>query len=194
MHEEKTKWKDSARKTSEYIGYMDGKADNPYSMYTVFRLLEHMNDKDGQPLLFPEYEIELYATNLPEDPGTIIDLYHDHANCEQAHSELKGDMCFEKLSSGKFPVNSTLLSVAMISFNILRMIGQTALSSGLYDTGEDISRRRLRKVIDDLIRFAGKLVKDGRRMLLYISGNAAYSSLFMKLWGCFSIYLPRYIV
>lgn len=68
-------------------------------------------------------------------------------------------MGIERLPSGKFAVNSVILHIAMIIFNTLRFIGQTALTFK-----EDlpyeykVMRKHLRKVIDDLIRVGCKIV------------------------------------
>ena len=42
--------------------------------------------------LLPRYSTATWWTNLAEDADTVIRLYHDHATCEQFHSELKTDM------------------------------------------------------------------------------------------------------
>ena len=41
--------------------------------------------------LFPRCATATWWTNLPEDADTAVRLYHDHATCEQFHSELKTD-------------------------------------------------------------------------------------------------------
>ena len=69
------------------------------------------------------------------------------------NSELKTDMHVERLPSGKRAVNSLILTVAMRAFNTLRFIGQKALAAkGLLPVKTEVKRKRLRKVIDDLIR------------------------------------------
>lgn len=133
----------------------------------IFQVTERRRAKDGTLLLFPDLEIETFWTNLYETPETVIDLYHDHGTSEQFHSELKTDMNVERLPSGKFAVNAILLKLAMLSFNILRFIGQTALSfseSLPYETTS--KRKRLRKVIDDLIRVAVKIVQHARQTFI----------------------------
>ena len=56
-------------------------------------------------------------------------LYHDHATCEQFHSELKTDMDVERLPSGDFRTNELFLSLATLAFNALRRIGQASLET-----------------------------------------------------------------
>ena len=130
----------------------------------VFQVTERRRAKDGTRLLFPELEIETFWTNMYENPETVIELYHDHGTSEQFHSELKTDMDVERLPSGKFAVNAIVLKLAMLSFNILRFIGQSALGfkeSLPYKIAS--KRKRLRKVIDDLIRVAVKIVQHARQ-------------------------------
>jgi hypothetical protein len=63
-----------------------------------------MTDHEGNAYLFPKAEVEVYWTNLYEDPDTVLELYHDHATSEQFHSELRTDMNCERLPSGKLEV------------------------------------------------------------------------------------------
>ena len=160
----------SASKTI-YTGVHTGKHpagdENNPAIDIIFQVTERYIAKDGTHLLFPELEIETFWTNMYESPNDVIELYHDHGTSEQFHSELKSDMNFERLPSGKFMVNAILLKLALISFNILRFIGQTALSFSdalPYETG--VKRKRLRKVIDDLIRIAVKIVKHSRKTFI----------------------------
>jgi hypothetical protein len=124
--------------------------------------------------MFPETEVQLWWTNLDESAETIIDLYKDHATSEHRtkgplHSELKTDMNFERLPSGKFAVNAILLQLAMIAFNILRYIGQTALAAPeKLPVILDRKRMRLRKVISDLIHIPCKMVKHGGKYIMKI--------------------------
>jgi hypothetical protein len=118
----------------------------------VFRYTERTIDTDGEPLLVPITELEVWWTNLYELPETIIALYHDHGTAEQFHSELKYDLGFERLASGKFRVNALLLSLAMLAFNTLRWIGQSAMDKKSLmplhcDAASWPIRKRLRKVL-----------------------------------------------
>jgi hypothetical protein len=140
----------------------------------VFRYTERTIDTDGEPLLVPITELEVWWTNLYELPETIIALYHDHGTAEQFHSELKYDLGFERLASGKFRVNALLLSLAMLAFNTLRWIGQSAMDKKSLmplhcDAASWPIRKRLRKVLSDLIMIGCKLVHHGRSWILKIS-------------------------
>ena len=128
--------------------------------------------KKGQQLLFPEIEIDTYWCSLQEmEPEQVIDLYHDHGTSEQFHSELKSDMGLERLPSGYFESNSLILHLGLLSYNMLRIIGQMSLehdNSNLPGSRrKKVSRRRIRTVIQDLMYMAGRLIKTGRKK--YIS-------------------------
>lgn len=47
---------------------------------------------DGQMLLSTDTEFNMYMTSLSDSDVDIIELYHNHAICEQFHSEIKSDM------------------------------------------------------------------------------------------------------
>jgi hypothetical protein len=61
----------------------------------------------------------------------------------------------------------------MLAFNTLRFIGQRALAKKeLLPAPPTVARKRLRKVISDLILIGCKLVRHGRQLILRIwKGN-----------------------
>ena len=110
---------------------------------------------NGQKMLFPETEIDMYWTSLGVSDEEVIELYHNHAVCEQYHSEIKTDMGIEHLPSGKFETNALILRFTMIAYNILRIIGTTAMKENDMPVRHStIKRRRIRTVIDNLILIA----------------------------------------
>ena len=177
----------SARKTV-YTGVHTGRtpAGDPEFPETdiIFEVTERYYAKDGTKLLIPEIEVQTFWTNLYESPETVLDLYHKHGTSEQFHSELKTDMNVERLPSGKFAVNALLLQIAMISFNTLRFIGQQvlALESEL-PYKPTVLRKRLRKVIDDLIRIAVKVVSHSRRVILKLWEHDPWYPCFQRLYS-----------
>ena len=126
----------------------------------VVRLTERTSDKNNQELLFPDYEVDVWYTNVEEKYNSekIVDFYKDHGTCEQFHSELKTDMDIERLPSGKFETNRLILSMSMIAFNILRLIGQEVINSGNTNRKRKVTRLRIRKVIQDIMYMAGKFM------------------------------------
>jgi hypothetical protein len=108
----------------------------------------------------------------------VIELYHAHGTSEQYHSELKSDMEIERLPSGKFEVNRIVLAVAMNAFNALRVLGQQAV----VEAGrKKFKRKRLGKVIRDIICVAGKLVRHGRQLVLKIYEGDPIAPVFLRL-------------
>lgn len=173
-----------------YVGYHTGRTpanaiDFP-AVDLVFEVTVRKCSKDGSRLLFPEIEAQTLWTNLYEQPETVIELYHRHGTSEQFHSELKTDMNIERLPSGKFSVNAMLLQIAMIAFNVLRFIGQQALNLKddlPYKAG--VLRKRLRKVIDDLIRIAVKVTHHARQIILKVWEHDPWLPCFKNLQSIF---------
>lgn len=150
----------------------------------IFQVTETRITKEGTPLLFPEIDIETFWTNLYESPETVLRLYREHGTSEQFHSELKSDMNVERLPSGKFVVNAMLLKLAMLSFNILRFIGQTSLAFPDVLPYQTYSKRkRLRKVIDDLIRVAVKIVTHARRTCIRLWEKDPWLACFQQVYS-----------
>ncbi len=149
----------------------------------VFRVTLRHSDHKGNIFLFPEPEVEVYWTNLYEDPEKVIDLYHDHGTSEQFHSELKTDMDVERFPSGKQSVNAIILHIAMVAFNTLRMIGQKAL-----EFIDDLpykhkgKRKRLRKVISDLIRISCKVVHHSNKWKILLYQHEPWYQVFKKIY------------
>ena len=154
----------------------------------VYELIERTSDPDGQMFLIPEYELNMFWTNLGDSDDEIINLYHAHGECEQFHSEIKTDMGVERLPSGKFDTNELVLELMLIAYNILRMLGQETVNQGKAPAKRAISRRRIRTVIQNIIYFAGLVTKHARRLILSLSRSnawaAAYSGLAERFAGC----------
>jgi len=144
----------------------------------VFEVIERKTDSQGNRYLFPEIEVNSWWTNLSCQAEKVIELYHGHATSEQFHSELKSDMGVERLPSGKFAVNKIVLAVAMNAYNALKMLGQKSIEKG---NGKKVKRKRLGKVIRDLICVAGKLVKHGRELIFKINEKDPMLPVFLRL-------------
>ena len=93
----------------------------------VYEITERTMSADGQMFVIPDVDINMYWTSLDVSDEDVIELYHNHAVCEQFHSEIKTDMGIERLSSGKFETNALILKLAMIAYNVLRIIGTEAM-------------------------------------------------------------------
>jgi len=144
----------------------------------VFEVIERKTDRQGNRYLFPEIEVNSWWTNLSCGAEKVIGLYHGHATSEQFHSELKSDMGVERLPSGKLAVNRIVLAVAMNAYNALKMLGQKSIEK---EGRKKLKRKRLGKVIRDLICVAGKLVKHGRELIFKISEKDPMLPVFLRL-------------
>lgn len=150
----------------------------------VFQVTVRTIDRDGTRLLVPDVEVETWWTNMVESPEVVIALYHDHGTSEQYHSELKSDMGVERLPSGKMKVNALILQVAMVAFNTLRLIGQRALGKAdLLPLKTTATRKRIRKVLSDLITIGCKLVRHGRRWILRITEQNPWLPVFREVYS-----------
>lgn len=132
----------------------------------VYQVIERTITAKGQHLLLPEIEVETYWTSLDHKPDIIIEQYHQHGTSEQYHSEIKTDMDLERFPSGKLATNQLVLHCALIAYNCLRLIGQTANTSPGIPLRKPAQRRRLKTVIQNLIYLAARLVRHARRYKL----------------------------
>lgn len=122
----------------------------------VLRFIERTTDNQGYGLLMPEQELDAWFTDLPEtySDQKVIALYADHGTSEQFHSEFKTDMDMERLPSGKFATNSLVMILGKLAFNLLRIIGQQSLKTGLLKRKRKVQRIRIRTVLQDLMYMA----------------------------------------
>ncbi len=136
------------------------------SIRCVYQVIERTITAQGQHLLLPEIEVETYWTSLDHKPDIIIEQYHQHGTSEQYHSEIKTDMDLERFPSGKLATNQLVLHCALVAYNCLRLIGQTANTSSGIPLRKPAQRRRLNTVIQNLIYLAARLVRHARRYKL----------------------------
>lgn len=157
----------------------------------IFKVTERESKADGQRLLLPEIEVETYWTSLgprQATPDEVIELYHQHGTSEQFHSEIKTDLDLERLPSGKFAVNELVLTCGLVAYNILRLIGQSALDENRNLPPEKqmpirkaVQRRRLRSVIQDLMYLASRLVHHARGWVLKLPELSPWQSVWQRV-------------
>jgi hypothetical protein len=160
---------------------------NPLPYPIIFEVTERQTKK-GQVLLFPEYQIDTYWCSVEQlPPDEVIRLYHDHGTSEQFHAELKSDMALERLPSGRFASNSLILHLAMLTYNMLRIIGQISLEEsnptelpGIRT--KKVLRRRIRTVMQDLMYMAGRLVTRGRQWYLSFGQLNPFSRMMERIY------------
>jgi hypothetical protein len=144
----------------------------------VFEVIERTIDKDGQMLLVPEIEVDVYLTSLPDAASVVIDLYHAHGTMEQFHSELKTDLDVERLPSGKFATNEWVLHFAVLAYNLLRIVGQESLKREDTPLKNTVQRRRIRTVIQNLMTLAAKVTTHARRHYLRLGRGNPWFAVF----------------
>ena len=132
-------------------------------------------------MLEPDIECTTIWTNLCWIDDEVIAGYHTHGKCEQYHSEIKTDMDVERLLSGKFETNDSVLELTVLAYNIFRLIGQELLKSKRTPKNKHpVKRRRIRIVINNLIQIAGHLTIHGRQVVLALG----QSNVWPGFCGC----------
>jgi hypothetical protein len=160
--------------------------DGKFGIRMVYEIIERTTSADGQEMLFPEIDINMYWTSLGVSDEEVIALYHNHAVCEQYHSEIKTDMGIERLPSGKFETNALILKLTMIAYNILRIIGTAAMKGhDMPIRHSTIKRRRIRTVIDNLILIAGHLTDHARKLRLALGHCNGWICTFLRIANLF---------
>jgi hypothetical protein len=158
----------------------------------VFEVIYRTIAADGQRLLVPDIEVNTWWTSLKISAKEVIALYHAHGTSEQFHSEIKTDLDLERLPSGKFATNATMLSLGLVAYNLLRLCGQQGLKEQRRLPAEQqaplpkkVSRRRLRSVIQDLMCLAAKLTWHANRWKLSFWQNSPWRAVWGRLYTRF---------
>jgi hypothetical protein len=158
----------------------------------VFEVIQRTIKADGQKLLLPEIEANTWWTSLKFSAQEQIALYHAHGTSEQYHSEIKTDLDLERLPSGKFATNATMLSLGLVAYNMLRLCGQGALKEQRRLPAEEraplkkkVFRRRLRSVIQDLMYLAAQLVRHANRWKVVFWSNSPWGATWRSLYARF---------
>lgn len=153
----------------------------------VYEIIDRTITANGQEMLFPDTEFNMYYTSLPDSDENVIELYHNHAICEQFHSEIKTDMDMERMPSGKFYTNALILKLGMIAYNVLRIIGTEAMKKNdMPVRHKTIKRRRIRTVIERLMLIAGHLTVHARKVLLALGRSSSWANTFLRIWRVLS--------
>jgi len=152
----------------------------------VFQVTERTSLYNGQMLLVPDIDVQTWWTSLDDPPEEIFRLYRDHAVCEQFHSEIKTDIGLERFPSGNFDTNAAILRMAVLAYNILRAIGQTALDGSTPLTRHEVSRLRAKTVMQRLIFIAGHAISHARQKFLSLGRSNIWRDAFLKVYLAFS--------
>ena len=148
----------------------------------VYEIIERSIDKHGQYLLPHNVEVNMFWTNLSFSDEEIIGLYHAHGESEQFHSEFKTDMDMERFPSGKFETNELFLELGIISYNILRMLGQE-IDGGKPDAPvkRKTRRRRLRTVIMNIIHAPAHITEHAHQVSASLGRSNAWANTFLRI-------------
>ena len=152
----------------------------------ICEITERSIDKHGQFLFPHEVEVETWWDNTGFPDQKVIDLYHAHGEMEQYHSEIKSNMNVERLPSGKFATNQLILELTMIAYNILRLIGDEAVSSKTNPARHKVRRRRAKTVIENIIMIPCHVITHARQIILGLGRSNVWRKTFYDLYNAFA--------
>lgn len=180
--EGKTVYIGSTWREIHYTG-SDGEV-HPFTVRTVYEIIVRTIDKHQQFLLPADIEVNMWDVNVEYTDHDVISLYHAHGESEQYHSEIKTDMDLERFPSGKFATNALVLELAMIAYNILRMIGTESIWPG-HPMKHKTKRRRIGTVIKNLVMMACHITTHARRIKMGLGGSNVWRGTFQHVCMAF---------
>jgi hypothetical protein len=152
----------------------------------VYEVIERTSTASGQMLCVPEVEVATYWTSLADPVADILPWYPDHGTMEQYHSEFKTDLDLERLPSGKFATNRLIMDLALLAFNVLRVIGQATLAFLTVPLRQPAVRRRIRTVVQHVIGCAAKCVRHGRTVTVRYAQTNPWGAILGPLYAAFA--------
>lgn len=162
--------------------------DKTTTIRIVYEITERTIDKHGQYLFPADIEVNTWWMNLPFTDRETIRLYHAHGECEQYHSEIKTDMDLERLPSEKFATNELVLELAVMAYNILRMIGQETVGMKTGMPRHKVKRRRARTVISNLIMMACHVTSHAGKLVMGLGNSNFWRHPFEKVYYSFAYF------
>ena len=139
----------------------------------VYEVTERTSKK-GQVLLLPKYKVFSVWTGLEKvSDADTLRLYRDRGTCEQYFAELKSELDLERLPSGKFSVNELFFQLGVLVNNMLRVLGEPLIESGIIGL-KKATRRRLRTIMQGMMYLCGRLVRHSRRVVLKVTSNGGF--------------------
>lgn len=152
---------------------------------TIYDITERLCDHDGQYYVMPKVECDMYSVSIDLPDEEIIELYHQHGEMEQYHSEIKTDMDAEQLPSKYFKTNQLVLQLIQLSYNMLRVIGQTSLQFDEIPMKRSVKRRRLATVIKHIIMTPAQITSHARQKSVDIGKSNPWRRAVTFLLGRF---------
>ncbi|MDR2572522.1 MAG: IS1380 family transposase [Oscillospiraceae bacterium] len=167
-----------------YIGEVLCAKNIPQPLHIVFEITVRTMLANGQILIIPEIDVATWWTSLNNSPEEIIKLYHEHATCEQFHSEIKSDIGLERFPSGKFDTNAAILKLTLLAYNILRIVGQNSLH--ITTSRKNVKRLRAKTVIQRFMTIAGRVITHARQIFLTLGRSNIWRDNFTELYATFT--------
>ncbi len=135
-------------------------------MNTSFRLIVFKKLKQG--LLFEKDgpRCHVVASNREETAPKTLNWYHQGGeHSENRIKELKNDFAMERMPRGQFEANALFFAAGVLAYNLYKLFVRTVLP-------ESRHRRRAGSIRYALYGVAGKVVRTGHQLLLWISESA----------------------
>lgn len=150
-----------------YYGTLEHKMPKDFTepVTMVYEVTVRTHDHEGNPYCLEMVDVASWWTNLYSDPNSCVNLYHDHGTSEQFHSELKSDLDFERLPSGKLGVNKKVLLCGMVAYNCLRILGQAVI-----ERKDDapvlikVKRWRMKTILQNIVYSAVRIIRTAGRI------------------------------
>jgi len=172
---------------TEYVGVIEFQEKGfDRKLRQVFHVIRRTMDRDGQLLLIPEIEVNVYWTSLRCAPWRVIELYRDHGTSEQFHSEIKTDLDLERLPAGKFATNNLVLHAGLFAYNLLRIMGQESLREDDAPIRGNVKRRRIRTIIQHIVYMAARYVRHARGIALNFGSNSPWFLTAHRIYRAFA--------
>lgn len=97
-------------------------------------------------------------------------------------------MDLERLLSGRSETNELVLGLAILSYNILRMMGQEVFGKKNPHLKRAVKRRRHRTAINNLINIACHVTEHARKLIIGLGKSNVWRDVFRYVYYAFEYF------
>lgn len=150
----------------------------PVTGRLVVRRVKELNPKDTEhPTLFDTWRFHAFFTTLTQDETDTVTAdktHRQHAIIEQVHADLKSS-ALAHLPSGKFAANSAWLTLASMTFNLVRAAATIA------DPNGRLQKATTHTIGRTLINVAARIASSARRITLHLPDHWPWETAWLRL-------------
>jgi len=142
--------------------------------FVAVRIQTGWRDEDSLFGPIPEYEYQLWVTNMDKSVNNSEEFYNQRATSENYFAQGKGQMGWAGMLTQHFWTNDALFQLGLMAYNLIVWFKLRFLPKG--DQGQEVETFRSR-----LINVAGHIIHTGRRWFMDLGADYPWQGLWQSI-------------